>query len=292
MGSVSRSYCGSWWWGYWGGLRVDIGGVHIPSILSAGGTFASIYTAFSRFDENQTEASRSFVSAWLKGLKAPQANWSMFFLDIFEKFFGAKQLSLKCARRSLLLSAFLMIGLYTLIVVSSDAHFETYMIEDVLPLIFAACVTDYLSLWKTRALLTRFDIVRKRITVIGLLAVDFVGTTIIYMLCWFSTMQLVNRLESGSWDTAFDSLVWQFFYALGTGQLSKEDLWFYWPALLTSAWLWMYVIVSQSLRILSFVPAFVSGLSKVADLDEHPVRTIGFLAACVSSVIVGIFVLF
>jgi hypothetical protein len=107
-----------------------------------------------------------------------------------------------------------MIGLYALILVTFDAPFETYMIENVLPLIFAACITDYLSLWKTRALLTRFDIVRKRITVIGLIAVDYVGTTIIYVLCWFSILQFVHRLETGSWDDVYSSLFRQFFSAL------------------------------------------------------------------------------
>jgi hypothetical protein len=155
---------------------MDIGGFHVPSIVSAGGTFASIYGAFSRFDRIQSRANRKFVSAWLKGLKAPQAEWSTFFLEIFEKFFGAEHLSVKCFKRSVLLSAFLIFMTTAVTALITEGPFPTDP-RDMYTLIFAGCLTDYLSLWKTRWLLTRFDLIRKRITVLGLIAVDLIGTT-------------------------------------------------------------------------------------------------------------------
>lgn len=54
-------------------------------------------------------------------------------------------------------------------------------------------------------------------------------------------------------------------------------------ALLTSAWLWVYMMVAAALRLLSYVPVVVRKLSKVMDMDEHPVRSIGYIAAALSA---------
>lgn len=271
---------------------MDISGFHVPSILSASGTFASVYGAFSRFDGIQSEANRSFVSSWLKGFKAPQAEWSAFFLEIFRNFFGEKHLSLKCFWRSALLSVFIAAAITApkLLPVSSG-DFTGDVVETLLSWLVASCITDYLSLWKTRALLTRFDAVRKRTTVAGLIAIDFVGTTIIYLLSWELASHLLYLVMLGRWIPELivtKSFLPRFMEVFFGGHFWESDLLFYRVALLTSAWLWMYVIVSQILRILTYVPSFVAGLSKVADLDEHPVRTIGVIVAVVSAAAVGI----
>ena len=59
-------------------------------------------------------------------------------------------------------------------------------------------------------------------------------------------------------------------------------------ALLTSAWLWVYLIVAYGMRAVSHLPSWVKLLSKVTDFDNHPVRSIGYVTAAVSAVIVAI----
>ena len=58
--------------------------------------------------------------------------------------------------------------------------------------------------------------------------------------------------------------------------------------LLTSAWLWVYLIVAYGMRAMSQVPPLLNRLSKVLDFSGHPVRSIGYVAAAVSAIIVGV----
>jgi hypothetical protein len=57
--------------------------------------------------------------------------------------------------------------------------------------------------------------------------------------------------------------------------------------LLTSAWLWVYLVVAYGMRLASHLPSWLRPLSKVMDFEHHPVRTIGYVAATVSAAIVG-----
>lgn len=61
--------------------------------------------------------------------------------------------------------------------------------------------------------------------------------------------------------------------------------------LFTSAWLWVYLLVAYVMRALSHLPSSLRPLSKVMDFENHPVRTIGYVAATVSAAIVGIITL-
>jgi len=270
-----------------GERRMDIGGFHIPSIVSASGTFASVYTAFSRFDRIQSRTNRRFVSSWLKGLTAPQHEWDKFFVEIFERFFGPEHWSLRCLKRSIILSLCLMVGGFALSIMAFGYHYSSVQMAEVVTFtIFAVCVTDYLSLWKTRIILTQFDVLRKRITVAGLLLLDYVGTTLLYLACWIPILVLLNKIVAGKNLDAVASLT-GFFYGMFHDKFFDPDRIFYFVALLTSAWLWVYVATFQVMRVLSYAPSFVKGLSRIADLDEHPVRTIGFVAAAFSAVVVG-----
>jgi hypothetical protein len=59
--------------------------------------------------------------------------------------------------------------------------------------------------------------------------------------------------------------------------------------LLTTAWLWVYLIVAYVMRAIIGFPSLLKLLSKVMDLENHPVRTVGYVAATVSAMIVGAF---
>jgi len=59
---------------------------------------------------------------------------------------------------------------------------------------------------------------------------------------------------------------------------------FYFAAFLTSAWLWAYILIAYALRLLRSVRF----LSKIMDLNEHPVRSVGYVVAAVSSMIIAV----
>src|ERR1043166_7177601 len=61
----------------------------------------------------------------------------------------------------------------------------------------------------------------------------------------------------------------------------------YAAALLTSAWLWIYLIAAYTMRIISFLPILVRGLSNIMDFEEHPVRSLGYIAASCSAAVIG-----
>jgi hypothetical protein len=58
--------------------------------------------------------------------------------------------------------------------------------------------------------------------------------------------------------------------------------------LFTSAWLWVYLIVAHGMRAPTYVPGSLKALSKVLDFEGHPVRTIGYVAASVSTALIAI----
>ena len=52
--------------------------------------------------------------------------------------------------------------------------------------------------------------------------------------------------------------------------------------------MWAYVFAAQSVRLLAYVPLFITFLSKIADVKEHPVRVLGFVAGALSAFVVAI----
>jgi hypothetical protein len=87
---------------------VDLFGIHLPSLAGAAATFAAVYTAFSKFDGDQSDDNRKFVRDWLLGLKVDEKDWKRFFEELFTNLFGSRHFSTKCVRQSLLLSVVLV----------------------------------------------------------------------------------------------------------------------------------------------------------------------------------------
>ena len=191
-----------------GGRLVDIGGLHIPTLGSAAATFGAVYATFARFDRVQSRNNRRFVSRWLKGLTLPRdETWNDFFLELFTYLFGPRHLSLRCAVTSVLLSIFLV----TLILaVTGFLSQETVVVkyglwmpliitpEDkrriAVYLVVVGCVCDYLSLWKTRFLLTRVrsaSFARLLCLAFG----DFAATTLLYLLVRVAIITMVELYQ-------------------------------------------------------------------------------------------------
>lgn len=256
---------------------------HVPGIVTAAGVFASVYGVFARFDRIQTRNNRQFVGRWLTGLSAPQVGWDSFFVELFDGIFGTRHWSVKCVFRSVVLSLFIMAMLTFYLNMLS--HSLWLLSPITLVLVATACITDYFSLWKTRYLLTRFNTISTRISALGLIFVDFIATSILYYILFAIAFTIIM---------APISLIPLFIYRHASlASLYREVVFFspgritsffyYLVALLTSAWLWTYVLGAYAMRLLSFIPVVIRTLSKILDLNEHPVRSLGYVVAALSA---------
>jgi len=270
---------------------MDLFGYHIPSLAAVAAAWVAFYKAFAQFDNDQSEANRRLVRDWIVGVKVDEQKWSQFFKDLFASLFGSRQLSLKCVIRSCLLSIFLIILILTFLYAEDRntlLYFgPSFLFEAALCAALIACSTDYLSLWKTRFLLTRTASFQNIFVVVLVLIGDVVATTVLYLLIgtavWTIWGSYINRepISFLSFIVEFKNLI------SGTFSPSPQTTPFYLAALLTSAWLWLYLVVAYAMRILSLVPYWAKLLSTVSDFDNHPVRTIGYVAATASAAIVA-----
>jgi hypothetical protein len=285
--------------------RMDILGVHIPSLVGAGAAFTSVYAAFAKFDADQSEDNRKFVRAWLLGLQVDDRRWGTFFTEIFTRIFGARHFSLKCLLRSAALSTSLLAILwgYWIARFGSDALL-TQLQSPYWPLglvIFVgppALVADYLSLWKTRALLTRSHLFANALATAAIVIGDAFATIVIFIVIFNAFLLSLAALAGQNdvlehWQT---NLTGTITFALSWPRIDKSSGGFarltLLAPLLTSAWLWLYLTVAYLMRAASHLPHWLRPLSKVLDVDGHPVRSIGYVAATVSAVVVGAIALF
>ena len=250
---------------------------------------------------------RRFVGRWLKQVSVPTIQWNISFAELFENFFGRSHLSLRCLSKSVFLSISLGLAVFLCqwswstknSILNGIMHHRDRLPELMIMIAFMVTniVSDYLSLWKTRTILTRIGDFSKQITLVGVVFADFVLTTLLYMASAFISFLLlalfamITRISDGDSLDVVDLLrnIFQGMFALDRSEISNIintlNL-FYLISLLTSAWPWSYVVTSTLMRCFLIYPSTIRLLSRIADLDEHPVRTIGFAAGLVSAGVV------
>jgi hypothetical protein len=268
---------------------VDIFGFHLPSLAGAAAAFSAVYAAFAKFDGDQSDDNRKFVRDWLTGINVDQQRWNKVVEELFAKFFGNKHWSWKCLRRSATLSVVLIVAVFLLWLVESGFPFAWSRYATAVFVMFVASgtIADFLSLWKTRYILTRVGAFSNGFAIFATVVGDFIATTVIfYVVLLFVLASVAIAIDAIGKPIDFH----RGSFALMTLEWGKRPLTeaVYAVALLTSAWLWVYLIVAYGMRALSHLPSWLKLLSKVTDFDNHPVRSIGYVAAAVSGVIVAI----
>jgi hypothetical protein len=271
---------------------VDTAGYHVTVIAGAAAMFSLVYWAFAKFDSDQSDANREFVRGWLLGLKVEDQKWNKFFDELFTRFFGTKHLSRKCVWRSFVLSAILLTTLLLIWVSKKPFSLEVWysgLAEKRLliltVLVACGCVADYLSLWKTRILLINSYILRNFLTAMVVVAVDIVATGLVYLIVLSIATYLFDWVAETPRSLVFE--LKDACEAILDPETPMRICFF--AALLTSAWLWVYLITAYVLHAANGIPTLVTALSKVLDFEKHPVRTIGYVPATVSAIIVGVF---
>jgi hypothetical protein len=265
------------------------------ALTGSAGAFGAVLKAFDSFDKNQSEMNRQFVRAWLLGFSADYQKWTSFFGELFQTLFGKKHLSLKCVGRSFMLSSALILTIYLIWLLKQpslhplrDALDREILLEAGFIFIIAGCISDYLSLWKTRILLTKSKLLHTGVSTAGLVFADFIATCLLYLASLLIALLARDLMVGANWNTmkedATTILTYQNWYSTGSGPMLILLL----AALLTSAWIWIYLVVAYAMRALSSV---IPPLSKLTDFEAHPVRSIGYVAAGIGAGIVGLFTL-
>jgi hypothetical protein len=272
--------------------QVDLLGFHIPSLVGVAATFTSIYAAFARIDADQSDQNRKFVREWLLGIKIDHRYWAVFFKDLFARVFGDRHFSAKCIRRSALFSislcaAILAYGYYFKVGKGVSLRgFAVWTMQTI--------VADYLSLWKTRILLTRSSLISNGLTAVIVVVGDAFATLVV-TLAFAGIVPLIAHLLGANTRYALQNWITMAFIAfswphIGDSLAGARRLMWLVP-LFTSAWLWVYLLVAYAMRAANYLPLWLRPLSKVMDFESHPVRTIGYVAAAVGALIVGIITL-
>jgi hypothetical protein len=170
--------------------------------------------------------------------------------------------------------------------------FEGWIIYSVL----WTCALDYISLWKTRFFLTRAASFRNIIVVSFILMLDFVLTSMLWVI--FYICNLVGYFLLGI-DFEHPDVVNLDVSSVVIGNIKIFDFWMMLPlgllysaALLTSLWLWAFVIVSFGARFLRHVPRLLNSLSTIVDFQDHPVKALGYPVAIFCAAVVGFVVFF
>ena len=252
--------------------------VLVPILAAMSATFASVYSAFARFDSDQSDENRRFVRDWILGVRVDSQRWQVFYVELFGRFFGHRHLSVKCISRSVLLSIILICSTYF---VSSylPLHnkfdiLSTRFVQLAMLSIVVACITDYFSLWKTRILMTKTNLYARLSSTVFIVLADIVLTTLLFFLFNIVGFAIWFHLVNPRYDALFAGYV-QIVYSFRTSKMVPvENLYF--VSLLTSSWLWAYVLGTSGARA---TPSVIKVLAQIQDFENHPVRTMGYLAA-------------
>lgn len=274
---------------------MNIFGLHLSNMATAVGAFVAVYAAFGKFDADQSPANRRFVRDWLMAIRIDETKWKSVFQELFAKLFGKHHLSVQCAIRSCLFSLFIVGTIYLWYLwhhqIEFEGHYEIEVI-DVIRILLTACIADYLALWKTRFILTQLDPFENLFVVVLAVLADAGSTISLYILALVLNLMVV-ALYYGALDLSPAGIKDYFILVLSSDYnifVPVKEL--VSAALFTSAWLWIFIIVAYFARALSSLPVLLRSLSTFMDFEQHPVRTLGYVAAGFTAITVWLWTSF
>ena len=217
---------------------------------------------------------------------------------LFERVFGARHFSWRCVITSIVFSvvAFaIIVGLNVLhnpeTLSWARALWETYRGIFNMYVAYAiwSIVPDYLNLLKTRkvlGLITTRQIYRPSVLVLILFVDFFVGYAIFYfslvpmgfllLHLWFYLLG-----EGGvTWHHVVSNFVFTP-HPIFSGLQWPEEI-FFWPGMVPSIWLWLYVAATLIVRLTARAAPVFRFSIYFLDIDQHPIRSVGIIAAALA----------
>jgi hypothetical protein len=257
-----------------------------PGQLAAGGVLAGIvWKFFERVEAVLAEQTKFEIAVWLVGVQIQKnvAPWANTFATVFDRVFGLKHLSLRCFWRSCLASTasvLLVAALISLLV----GHWMFVLVG--LLFLPVAVVPDYISLLKTRRLISAFARTQSLGTHAGILLLDFTVGVLLAFLFPLALASAVYLLfgpeESGNlqWDGETYATA---FFALALPNLGAS--------LFTSIWLWLYAGSGFILKAARRFDLSFGWFNRKFDIEKKPLQAIGLVAGSLVSIVYWGFVL-
>jgi hypothetical protein len=189
--------------------------------------------------------------------------------------FSPRHLSPRCAAAVLVVSAIC----YLLTVLSIPGMREVLLIQpafyltEVVPLsLLVNFVADYVALAVTRLLVERIGVASGPRT-LALFALDTGAKVVLVWMIAYLSLSLLGVIEGfrmGSPGVFIQDI-------LDTEPATFVSI--FTPLFLSSLWIWIYA------GCLYFLPRLASGLRRLLDFENHPVRGLGLVTAAASSVL-------
>jgi hypothetical protein len=273
--------------------------------------FGSIYGAFAVCDANTSKQVKADYALVLKtGKYVNLINaFPATVLSIFEQLFGRTHVSWKCFRRSAYVSLASILLLFTLSGLHGSFHLRDLLGRDWLfgweinlfVLVYAvwSVLQDYLNLAKTRALLKIFNLPRRRSLFV--LIVVAIGDFVIWIILFWVTslflfifveivvgngLKYLNFNVLFSWDYLSSKVPDAIPNLFSASHTPVKITNYFWAGMVPSMWLWLNVVAISVTIFMNKASRVFEVLFYMLDVDEHPVRSVGFVAA---SIITGIY---
>jgi hypothetical protein len=253
--------------------------IWIQALLAAG-IFPLVYNVFATIDDNLSPEAKKSLADKVRSLDPDGHPGGLSVYDVYQSVFSPRHLSLRCAAAVLAVSAIC----YLLTVLSIPGMREVLLIQpafyltEVMPLsLLVNFVADFVALAVTRLLLARAGAASAGRT-LALFALDTGAKLVLVWVAAYLSLSLIGLLEG--WRMTSPGVFTQ-------DILDSEPAAFvsiFTPLFLSSIWIWIYA------GCLYVLPRLASGLRRLLDFENHPVRCLGLVTAAASSVL-GFFVL-
>jgi hypothetical protein len=226
---------------------------------------------------------------------------------LFERVFGARHFSWRCLKTSILFSvaAFATILVLNALTDPKGTHFWILTVWKLYPGFFYSLVAyavwsivpDYFNLLKTRkvlGLITARQISRPSVLVFILFADFLFGYAIFILTClpmglfsWHFVLFLIGGVD---WNHVVSNFTFTPL-PISSGLKPPYEM-FFWPGMVPSIWLWLYVVATLVVRLAARTAPVVRFSNYFFDIDQHPIRSVGIVAAtlvgCIYVVLIAI----
>ena len=242
-----------------------------------------IWALFDRAEVVLKKEVRDNLSQWLKSEKSgiKLSDWADLFVLVFDRIFGQKHFTRKCFARSCVASL-ISIAIVSAVVIAIGRT-ETLILSGVkwYAMIIAVPILttmynffpDFFSLLESRMLI---GLMRGRglLFQLALLFLDIVLTAAIFALWFMLFFHYLDDIDKVTWE----ELAIELWRGIVFWRQIKPNMgiWFY-STFFTSIWVWFFFISGIIVKILI---SFELGLKKASsyfDVDQKPLRSMGFI---------------
>jgi len=270
-----------------------------PGQVAAGAALAGIvWKFFERVEAVLTDQTKFEIAVWLVGMKAGQKMEPVArtFINMFDRVFGAKHLSLRCFTRSSiasLVALLLTYGIFWAINrVAAEGVLQYFRIDwqiIVIGLVIGNIIPDYVSLLVTRYLLGFFRPPRSAwiglasivvlvgivwvIALLGMMTVEALSVAYLRRNAHVNDIEeIVALAETNYWRIVFQSLK------------AARWLWFY-PAFFSCIWFALYTGSGFLLNATHRFDLGFAWFNRHFDIEKKPLQSIGLVAGAIVAVV-------